>query len=164
MRPLLVLLALAAGFGLSRIDSLPLPDAGEPEAGDAARVTRVVDGDTIVLSGLGKARLIGVDTPEVYGGAECFGREASAYAKRVLTGRRVRYRLGVEPRDRYDRALVDLWLDDGRHFNAMLVGQGYAQPLTIPPNDEYAPRFVRLARAARRAERGLWGPGACPQG
>ena len=43
MRPLLVLLALAAGFGLSRIDSLPLPDAGEPEPGDAARVTRVVD-------------------------------------------------------------------------------------------------------------------------
>lgn len=28
-----------------------------------ARVERVVDGDTVVLSGVGKARLIGVDTP-----------------------------------------------------------------------------------------------------
>ena len=44
-------------------------------------MVRVVDGDTVVLTGLGKTRLIGVDTPEVYGGAECFGREASRFVK-----------------------------------------------------------------------------------
>jgi micrococcal nuclease len=122
----------------------------------------VVDGDTVVLRETGKARLIGVDTPEVFGGVECFGREASAYAKRVLRrGRRVEVRLGVDPRDRYDRALVDLWLADGRHFNAMLVRDGYAQPLTIPPNVEFADRYVALAREARRAGRGLWAPDAC---
>ncbi len=124
-------------------------------------MTRVVDGDTVVLSRVGKSRLIGVDTPEVYGGADCFGRQASAYAERVLAGRKVSYRLGTEPRDRYQRALVYLWLRDGRFFNAMLVANGYARPLTIPPNVEHAERFVRDARRARRANRGLWAPGAC---
>ena len=112
-----------------------------------------------MLGGLGKARLIGVDTPEVFGASECFGREASAFAERVLReGRRVRYRLGVEPRDRYGRALVYLWLDgdDGRLFNALLVREGYALPLTVPPNVEFADRFVRDAAAARREGRGLW--------
>ncbi|MGK2936458.1 MAG: thermonuclease family protein [Solirubrobacteraceae bacterium] len=136
-------------------------DGVERPGRTTALVERVVDGDTVVLSGLGKSRLIGVDTPEVYGGVECFGREASAYAKRLLTGRTVRYRLGVDPRDRYQRALIYLWLDDGRFFNAMLVQDGYAQPLTIPPNVDHAEQFVALARHARTAGRGLWHSRGC---
>lgn len=93
---------------------------------------------------------------EVYGGVECYGRAASAYAKRTLTGRRVRWRYDVGKRDRYDRALVYLWLDDGRFFNSMLVREGFATPLTVPPNVEFADRFVAEARAARRSSRGLW--------
>jgi micrococcal nuclease len=128
----------------------------------SARIVRVTDGDTIVASGIGKVRLIGVDTPEVFGGAECFGREASAFAKRVLPpGRRLLYKLGVDRRDRYGRALAYVWLGDGRMFNGLLVEAGYAVPLTIPPNVDYADMFVAAARLARRAERGLWSPRTC---
>jgi len=35
--------------------------------------------------------------------------------------------------------------------------EGYAQPLTIPPNVAYADRFAAAAADARRAGRGLWG-------
>ena len=133
---------------------------GAPPAegpGTSARVDHVVDGGTVWLTGIGKVRLIGVDTPEVYGTDECFGPQASAYAKRVLPpGRRVRYRLGVEERDRYGRALAYVYLEDGRLFNELLAEEGYAQPLTIPPNDELAGRFVAAARQAREANRGLW--------
>jgi len=133
--------------------------AGGP--GRPVRVQRVVDGDTVVLSDVGKARLIGVDTPEVYGGVECFGREASRYAKRMLaSGRSVRYRPGVEARDRYGRALVYLYLGDGRELNELLVEEGYAQPLTVPPNDDRAGAYRAAARRARIAHRGLWG-GSC---
>jgi micrococcal nuclease len=122
-----------------------------------ARVERVTDGDTLRLSGIGRVRLIGIDTPEVFGGAECFGREASAFAKRLLPpGARVRYRLGIEPRDRFGRALAYVWLRDGRFLNGLLVERGYATPLTIPPNVDFAELFVRAARRARRAARGLW--------
>jgi micrococcal nuclease len=127
-------------------------------------VERVVDGDTVELEGLGSVRLIGVDTPEVYGGVECFGRAASAYAKRQLEGRQVRYAVGRDDRDRYGRLLAYLWLEDGRSFNALLVARGYAQPLTVPPNDDYADAFVALSRRARRRAVGLWAPGACADG
>jgi micrococcal nuclease len=132
------------------------------EGADRARVTRHTDGDTLWLAGVGKVRLIGVDTPEVHGGVECYGREASAFARRLLPlGSEVRYRLGVEARDGYGRALVYLWLSDGRFFNRLLVARGYAQPLTIPPNVAYAELFVRAARRARRAGRGLWDREGC---
>jgi len=107
-------------------------------------------------------RLIGVDTPEVHGRVECFGRAASAFVRRLLPlGARVRYSLGVEPRDRYGRALAYLYTDDGRFVNLLLVRRGYAQPLTVPPNDRFAARFVAAARRARAHGVGLWAPEAC---
>jgi micrococcal nuclease len=120
-------------------------------------VTRNTDGDTLSLSGIGKVRLIGIDTPEVFGQAECFGRAAASFTARVLSpGTHVRYRLGVDPRDRYGRALAYVYLSDGRLFNELLVERGYATPLTIPPNVDYGRRFVAAARRAREAGRGLW--------
>lgn len=120
------------------------------------------DGDTLWLSGIGKVRLIGVDTPEVYGGAECFGREASAFvASAAPIGAEVRYQLGVDERDRYGRALAYVWLADGRFLNRLLVAHGYAQPLTVPPNVEYEELFLRVSQRARAAGRGLWGRGGC---
>ncbi len=126
-----------------------------------AVVTRVVDGDTAILSGLGRSRFIGVDTPEVFGRRECFGAQASVYTKRKLAGRRIRYALGAERRDRYGRALVYIWLRDGRSFNELLVDRGYARPLAIAPNVRYAGRLEQRASEARAAGRGLWAPDAC---
>jgi micrococcal nuclease len=90
-------------------------------AGTADTIVRVTDGDTIVLTGLGRTRLIGIDTPEVYFRRECFGQEASSFMKRLLpAGTRVRYRFDVERRDRYGRALAYVW--KGRMFvNAELA-------------------------------------------
>ena len=139
-----------------------------------ARVTKHTDGDTLWLSGIEKVRLIGVDTPEVHprspasagqgagGGVECYGREASAFVERLVPlGSVVRYRLGVEERDRYGRALAYVWLRDGRFLNRLLVARGYAQPLPYPPNVEYEDVFVRAAARAREAGRGLWGRAGC---
>lgn len=128
----------------------------------SARVVRVVDGDTVILSdGLGSSRLVGVDTPETVKPdtpVQCFGPRASAFTKRVLgAAGSVRYRVAREPVDTYGRSLVYLWLPDGRFFNAMLVRRGLARPLPFPPNTRYAPRLQRLAEKAARTGRGLWG-------
>jgi len=150
--------------GLIGCDSLGGDRADGPRPGQAgsARVERVVDGDTVLLSaGLGSSRIVGVDTPEtVKPGApvQCFGPQASAFTKRVLGDvGTVRYRVAREPVDSYGRSLVYLWLPDGRFFNAMLVRRGYARPLPFPPNTRYAPLLQRLAEAAARRGRGLWG-------
>jgi micrococcal nuclease len=163
LRQLTPLLAAAAALaGCDEADlTAPAAPAGSGERVEA-RVTKHTDGDTLWLSGIGKVRLIGVDTPEVYGAVECYGREASAFVERLLPlGARVTYTLGVEERDRYGRALAYLYTGRGRFVNLVLVRRGYAQPLTIPPNDEFADRFVAAARRARARGAGLWASGAC---
>jgi micrococcal nuclease len=158
LAPLLILVLLA---GCSAPPAEPVGSAA-PDETRPARVTKHTDGDTLWLSGIGKVRLIGMDTPEVYRQVECFGREASAFVERTVPlGAEVRYRLGVEERDRYGRALAYVWLSDGRMFNGLLAERGYATPLTIPPNVEYAKLFVAAARRARTASRGLWSKSTC---
>lgn len=155
--PLLLLVAvLAAAAGAQLAPRGPDAAAGWQRT----RVERVVDGDTVVLRGLGPARLIGVDTPETHGGVECFGPAAAAFTTRSLRGRAVLVRAGVEPRDRYGRALVYLRRPGTVLFNGELLRRGYARRLRIPPNVAFDGRFDALVAAARRAAAGLWG--RCP--
>jgi micrococcal nuclease len=157
--PWLVAVALAVAFVVARSggDGLPRFDGASE-----ASVQRVVDGDTVRLVGLGSVRLIGVNTPEVYGRVQCFGPEASAFAKSVLRpGTGVRYRVGREPRDRYGRLLAYVWLADGRLFNRMLVERGYATTLTIAPNDQLANGFRAAETDARRDRAGMWRRAGC---
>ncbi|HYZ92867.1 MAG TPA: thermonuclease family protein [Actinomycetota bacterium] len=147
----------------------PTPSARAIEA----YVVSVTDGDTIVLSGIDvgnihasggrSSRLIGVDTPEIFGASECYGTESSAFTKRELSRSRVLVEFDVDRLDQYDRALVYVWHPDGRLFNARLASEGYAQQLTVPPNVRYADLFGRLVREAREASRGLWGSGCASQ-
>ena len=159
-----VLILLVAGLiGYRSLPGVGSDGSGPGSGGSGwARVERVVDGDTVILSAnLGSSRVVGLDTPEtVKPGTpvQCFGPQASDFSKRVLGyAGRVRYRVALEPVDSYGRSLVYLWLPDGRFFNAMLVRRGYARPLPFPPNTRYAPLFQRLAEEAARAGRGLWG-------
>jgi micrococcal nuclease len=139
-----------------------------PDGAQEAFVAKVTDGDTIVLKGIDigeidaasgghKTRLIGIDTPEVFGGEECYGAAASAFTKGELAQRSVLVDFDVEKTDRYGRALAYVWTQDGRFFNARLAAEGYAQQLTIPPNVRYAELFSTLVREARESNRGLWG-------
>ncbi|HVF78625.1 MAG TPA: thermonuclease family protein [Solirubrobacteraceae bacterium] len=150
-------------LGYTTADRPGRPNGSGQTASDASdTVVRVVDGDTVVLRSAGKSRLIGVDTPEVYGTPGCYGGAASAFAKRTLRpGMPVNVERDIEPRDRYRRSLVYLTLPDGRSFNEMLVEDGFAVPLTIAPNVRYAARFRELANRARREHAGLWSPETC---
>ena len=68
-------------------------------------------------------------------------------------GIRVRYRVGVDERDRYGRLLAYVWLPDGRMLNRVMVQQGYAQPLTIPPTS--SSRMCSGPRPVQHAPPGL---------
>jgi micrococcal nuclease len=161
---LAVLVAAAVlALGGSR-SSLLRPGADAPPASAlTGRVVRVVDGDTVHVR-VGRrdetVRYIGIDTPEsVKPGTpvQCFAHAASAANARLVAGRAVRLVPGRETRDRYGRLLAYVYrASDGAFVNARLVAWGYARTLTIAPNDRFAARFAVLARAARRAGRGLW--------
>lgn len=130
-----------------------------------AQVVRVIDGDTVQLllarGQTEKVRLIGVNTPETKHprkGVEPFGKQASAYTKKRLSGQVVSLELDVQHRDRYGRLLGYIYLQDGTFFNAELIREGYARTMTIPPNVRYQEVFLGLEREAREKGKGLWAP------
>jgi len=125
-------------------------------------VIRIVDGDTIVVNAGSKnekVRFIGINTPEtVKPGTpvQKYGKAASAFTKRMLEGKKVRLEFDVQHRDKYARLLAYVYLEDGRMINKILVEEGYAQVMTVPPNVNYQQEFIRLERKARENKKGLW--------
>jgi micrococcal nuclease len=156
--PALVLAALvAAGWLWARGDGPP------PASGT---VSRVVDGDTVIVRAGSRTldvRLLGIDTPETvdpHRPVGCYGPEASAYTKHLLTGAHVRLVYDRELHDRYDRWLAYVYLErPGRSdvfVNARLVAEGYARTLSIPPNTAHASELSALERRAALRGAGLW--------
>lgn len=150
------------------IATLALSD--DTSAGDnsatpgAVRITKVVDGDTVVIAVGGRrehVRLIGIDTPETKDPrtpVECFGAEASARTAELLPpGTEVRLVSDVEQRDRYDRLLAYVYrVSDELFVNLALATEGFADQLTIAPNVAHNAEFRAAVGEARREQRGLW--------
>jgi len=126
---------------------------------------RVTDGDTVVVrSGSGrrfKIRLIGIDTPEVFGGLECGARAASASMKRLAPpGRRVRVKGDPtqDRRDSFGRLLAYVKTRNGPQLNIAQVRRGHAKVFVFQGNPfRQTQSFRRAARSAKRARRGVWG-------
>ncbi|GAA1919304.1 thermonuclease family protein [Nocardioides marmoribigeumensis] len=160
-------------------DSLPCPcgSSGGSTSGSTSgstrparlvqygRVTKVVDGDTIDVrlhSGAQRrVRLVGIDTPEVYGGVECGGRAASRSLKRKLpTGTPVK--LVSDPTqdrvDRYGRLLrYVVKRSTGRDMNRTQVWLGWATVYVYAGTPfERVTSYRRAQSDARSAPRGIW--------
>jgi micrococcal nuclease len=132
------------------------------DAGEGYTVTRVVDGDTIIIDMDGaeeRVRLIGVDTPESVHPDESrnvpYGEIASKFTKERLEGRKVEIELDTQERDRYGRILAYVYID-GEMFNKALLSEGHAQISTYPPNVRYVDEFTLLQQEARNSGAGLW--------
>lgn len=131
------------------------------DRGMVVKVTRVIDGDTVEVNrefrGEDNVRLIGIDTPEVYGGKEPYGPAASNFTTNKLEGRRVALQFEQERFDSFGRPLAHVWRTPYQHFGDTLARQGYAQRATYLPNDRYEPRFLKAQRVAKNNDRGIWG-------
>lgn len=151
---------------------LPRQNAVLPQHSPLIYVTKAIDGDTIKLSTGEHVRMIGIDTPESRYNTKLqrdahrsrkdtkeilkMGKDASGFTKNLVEGKRVRLEFDVQKHDKYGRLLAYVYLDDGTFVNAKIVGEGYAQVMTIPPNVKYADIFLKLQKEAREKHRGLW--------
>ena len=112
----------------------------EPSGGKTVTVVDVVDGDTFdidhPIQGMDRVRLIGIDTPEVYGGEEPCGQEASDFTTQRLKGQQVRLEIGEDPEDPYGRLLAYAFVED-EFFNETIVSEGLAEAVSYPPNTKY---------------------------
>lgn len=133
-------------------------------------IVKILDGDTIRVADhffQETVRLIGVDTPEVYGHVQPFGPEASAFTKKLLTGKEVWIELDHLQHDRYGRILGYVYLEkadgdwesDGRHFiqvNLELARAGLAKSLSIPPNIRYKQLYTDAESTAKAKKLQIW--------
>lgn len=154
-----ILLTLAA--------SLPQIAAAEEFSG---RVLWVYDGDTLKVSGIGKVRLLGIDTPEHedsdrdrnFTRLGIAARNLRPAAKAALhynidriKGRNVRLVTDRDVRDRYGRLLAYVYLEDGTLLNRLLLKQGYA---IVYRRFDFALKkdFLAAEEEARRDGQGFW--------
>src|SRR3989338_3995279 len=119
---------------------------------------RVIDGDTIVLEGNQKIRLIGVDTPELHHPkkpVQYFAKEAKEFTKKMVEGKQIRLEYDWQKKDKYDRTLAYVYLMDGTFLNLEIIKQGYGFAYT-KYSFKYLEQFREAEREARENKRGLW--------
>ena len=147
------------------------PEPTEPPFGPTgpavtARVTRVIDGDTIEVEmdgTLEPVRYIGIDTPETVAPGspvEWMGPEATSANAALVEGAIVTLEPDVSERDGFGRLLRNVWVerdDEWLLVNQVLVAQGYAAVTTFPPDVRYADLLLAAQEEARSQSRGLWG-------
>lgn len=144
-------------------------------AADTVTVTRVIDGDSLVVfDGDSEivVRLIGVDTPESRNSPKAkrdaeqwgvpveeileAGREASAFTASICPpGIAVTLPAADRKRDLYGRFLAYVILPDGRCINEVLVRMGYA---TVYRQEKFERKadYVEAERVAMGRNRKFW--------
>lgn len=188
----LVLGYVTGGFSPSSLESPPVVSTAPTKAAEDdvsitesvtssqatkanATVVKVVDGDTIEAKIDGdeksyKIRFLGINTPETVDPrkpVECFGKEASNKMKELLAEKRIRLEADpqADERDKYDRLLRNVYLEDGTDINALMVREGFAYAyLSFPLDAKRKAELKKLEQDAKMAGRGLWGSGACNGG
>ncbi|MBI4127597.1 MAG: thermonuclease family protein [Parcubacteria group bacterium] len=119
------------------------------------QVTRVIDGDTIVLENGERVRYIGIDAPET-SGTQCFARESAEANSALVLGKEVRLVSDLEDRDRYGRLLRYVYAPDNIMVNLALVEAGFATVYTFPPNVAFVDEFVKAQNDAKSETKGIW--------
>ncbi|MCL2491164.1 MAG: thermonuclease family protein [Coriobacteriia bacterium] len=185
---LVAALAIAGGY-IADFFGVSLPGLSTPLSTDSSydgstllrgEIDKIVDGDTVYIrftdGSRRKARLIGIDTPELnqasnsepsgQKGPEPGAVEAKAFVEHVLSGQQtVWVEYDLEPHDRYGRDLVYVWLSDPSEevsiesdmLNGLILASGWAEAIRVKPNAKYYDIFRSIEKRAKDAGLGIWG-------
>ncbi len=143
----LALLGLAAGCRV------------EPRAPREAVVAYIIDGDTLVLQGGQRVRVLGIDAPEMERNgqpAQFLAHKSKAALADLTRGKRIRLEYGRLRYDHYGRLLAYLILPDSSVANVEMVRLGLAHVYFHPPNMGHREELLAAQREALAAGRGVW--------
>ena len=125
-----------------------------------AKVAKVIDGDTVHLTDGRKIRFIGINTPEVGRGGEIsqpFAHQAFLSLESLLANQKeIGLSYDKDKTDRYKRLLAYITLKDGRSVGRLLLEQGLAFSIAIPPNVKRIDCFRQAEEKARKSKKGIW--------
>ena len=142
--PIIFIIVILAAYAINT--SLPI-------ASESTYVTKVVDGDTIVVAGGRNVRLLNIDTRER--GENCYQEAKDRMIELVLL-KNVTLEADKEDKDRYDRLLRYVYVE-GEMVNLQMVRDGLAVVYIIPPNEKYREQFETIEGAALDEETGcVW--------
>ena len=129
-----------------------------PCLGKEYTVSKVIDGDSIVLDTGEQVRYLGIDAPELgkqAGGPQFYAKEALAFNKQLVLLKKVRLEFDAERHDAYGRLLAYVFVKN-LFVNGELVKRGYARAMIKPPNVKYRDLLIKYQNEAMSKEVGLW--------
>lgn len=117
--------------------------------GELVRVTKVIDGDTLIVEGGERVRLLGIDSEER--GENCY-EPARKRLKEFVEDKRVKLVFSGDKRGSYDRLLAYVFLND-TNINRKMVEQGFAVA-RIDSEDRFSEGIVDAEEDAMENNRG----------
>jgi micrococcal nuclease len=151
----LILEALPSTKTKQSISESPNKENTQPSR-EKTKVIKVIDGDTIEITGNQKVRYIGMDTPEISDKKECYGIEASNKNKDLVLNQEIEIEKDVSETDRFGRLLRYVYIE-GQMVNEILIREGFAKVSTFPPDIKNKDIFLKAEQEARNNNKGLWG-------
>ncbi len=138
-----------------------LAQPGALQKGARQQVTRVIDGDTVLLADKTRVRLVGIQAPKLPLGRKGFRQwPLSPQSKKALSdlvlNRFVTLYYGGRSRDRYDRALAHLFRDDGLWVQGEMLTSGMARVYSFADNRAMIDQMMQREQDARHHNRGIW--------
>jgi len=125
-------------------------------ASENTTVVKIIDGDTIEVTGGYRVRLLAIDTPEY--GESCY-KEARDRIEKLLLGKSVALEKDQTDVDKYGRCLRYVFLD-GENINVEMVGEGLAKSDIFDADIKYKSEIESAEFGAMLAKSGcLWAAG-----
>jgi micrococcal nuclease len=132
-------------------------------ASETAEVRHVLDGDTVILQNNQHVRLIGINAPEL-GRDGVPDQPLAARARdrlvQLLRGQRVTLTFEHERQDHYGRQLAHINLPDGRDVEEILLREGLAWAVAVPPDVGRIDIYLKAEDEAHAVGRGVWSESA----
>jgi endonuclease YncB( thermonuclease family) len=154
--------AFAAAFVLSGA-AIAAPCPAPQTLSPLFKVDRVIDGDTVKLEDGSRVRLTGFNTFELKdsGWKRDYALKAKKRAIEVLP-EAIQVTPWPASKDRYGRLLANLWMGEA-YLGEVLVSEGLALTVSVPPENRLVPCLTSLEWNARKSRLGLWSLGQLPE-
>ena len=123
-----------------------------------AVVTKIIDGDTVVVEGGYHVRLLGIDADER--GYPCY-ETAKSHLEELILSKEVKLEKDVTDVDQYDRCLRYIFLDD-QNINLQLVEEGLAICRFYEPDTKHSQECKTLEKEAIESKIGCKWTGTEP--
>ena len=163
-RALIIILVFLAGFlGGELLDSSDNAPIFDESRNELHLVTDVIDGDTIVINGSTRVRLIEVDAPEM---GECYYSESKEALNSLVGGKYVRLEKDASGVDGFGRLLRYVFLPqedtmDDIFVDDYMIEQGFADIREASKDKRYRDILIHGRNEAVSMNKGMWS--ACEQ-